>query len=153
VVTTILVVSEFDTSTPDGIIKEEIGISHLIKHHGPATWKMCSQNSRGGLYYDYQVDPDNPTDKPAFRANYPGIGWYYNSEHDIFHPPRPIDRNGHLCNSWTLNTTTGYWDPPIIKPEITQEQVEKNYWICYVWDEILYQKDNNVGWFLGERGL
>ena len=38
-----------------------------------------------------------------FRANYPGAGHYYNSEHDIFHGPRPTDKDGDACNSFTLN--------------------------------------------------
>lgn len=139
VVLTILSMDTIDTMSRDGIEKEEIGITHLIKHHGHENWKQCSYNTRGGVHYDNKTR--EPSGKPGFRANYPAIGWYYNSEYDIFHPAKPEG-----CNSWTLNTTTGYWDPPIIRPHLTDEQVLQNY--CYRWDEELYQSDNTKGWVL-----
>jgi len=134
IVLTILAVDTNDITTPGGIEKEELGIEHLIKHHGHEIWKKCSYNTRAGEH----VNGGTP-----FRANYPGIGWYYNSEYDIFHPPKPEDRE-----SWTLNTTTGLWDPPIPEPELTQEQIDAA--LNYVWDEDAYQADNTQGWVIPE---
>ena len=139
IVLAVLAVDTVDTMTRGGIEKEEIGVAHLVKNHGHECWKQCSYNSRAGVHYDSETG--EPNGKPAFRANYPGIGWYYNSEHDIFHPAKP---EGH--DSWTLNTTTGMWDPPIPKPDETLEQIRAaNY---YTWDEAAYQADNTTGWVL-----
>jgi hypothetical protein len=121
-----------DTMTRGGIEKEEIGVAHLVKHHGHENWKQCSYNTRAGVH----IHGGTP-----LRANYPGIGWYYNSEHDIFHPAKPEG-----CDSWTLNTTTGMWDAPIPQPELTEEQKEAQSY--YIWNETSYQEDNTTGWVL-----
>ena len=142
VVLAVLAMDTIDTMTRGGIEKEEIGVAHLVKHHGHENWKQCSYNTRGGVHYD--AETNEPSGKPGFRANYPGIGWYYSSEHDIFYPPNLEGRD-----SWTLNTTTGYWDPPIPKPDETLEQIRAaNY---YTWDEAAYQADNTTGWVLQTR--
>jgi len=47
-----------------------------------------------------------------FRKNYAGIGYTYDEELDAFIEPRPFP-------SWTLNTQTGKWEPPIAIPEYT----------------------------------
>jgi len=126
------------TMTRGGIEKEEIGIEHLIKHHGHMTWKQCSINTRGGVHYDPETG--EPDGKPALRANHPGIGWYYSSEHDIFYPPQPYP-------SWsTLNTTTGFWEPPIPQPDLPDEDGPLRSF--YTWDEDAYQADNTQGWVL-----
>ena len=139
VVLAVLAMDTVDTMTRGGIEKEEIGVAHLVKHHGHECWKKCSYNTRYGIHYDRETG--EPSGKPGFRANYPGIGWYYNSEHDIFHPAKPEG-----CDSWTLNTTTGMWDAPIPQPELTEEErVAGSY---YRWDESAYQADNTTGWVL-----
>jgi len=140
IVTAVLAVDTIDCMTRGGIEKEEIGLEHLIKHHGHENWKKCSYNTRGGVHYD--AETYEPSGKPGFRANYPGIGWFYNSEHDIFHPAK-------LYASHILNTTTGYWDPPIPKPELSEEEVAAMSY--YRWDEDAYQADNTTGWILETR--
>ena len=133
IVTAVVAVDTIDCMTRGGIEKEEIGLAHLVKHHGHELWKKCSYNTRGG---------EHTGGGTPFRANYPGIGWYYNSEHDIFHPARPYA-------SYTLNTTTGMWDPPIPQPELTEAEVEAMSY--YRWDEDAYQADNTTGWVLETR--
>jgi len=135
VVTAVVAMDTITTMTRGGIEKEEIGLAHLIKHHGHENWKKCSYNTRGGVHSEGGT---------PFRANYPGIGWYYNSEHDIFHPAKPEGRD-----SWTLNTTTGMWDAPIAQPELTEAEVEAMSY--YEWDEAAYQADNTTGWVLQTR--
>lgn len=133
IVTAVVAVDTIDCMTRGGIEKEEIGLAHLVKHHGHELWKKCSYNTRGG---------EHSGGGTPFRANYPGIGWYYNSEHDIFHPARPYA-------SYTLNTTTGMWDAPLPQPELTaEEEVAMSY---YRWDEDAYQADNTTGWVLETR--
>lgn len=139
IVTAVVAMDTIDTMTRGGIEKEEIGLAHLIKHHGHENWKQCSYNSRGGVHYG---EDGTPSGKAAFRANYPGIGWYYNSEHDIFHPARPYA-------SYTLNTTTGMWEAPLPQPELTEEEVAAMSY--YRWDEDAYQADNTTGWVLETR--
>jgi len=137
VVTAVLAMDTIDTMTRGGIEKEEIGVAHLVEHHGHENWKKCSYNTSGGVHREGGT---------PFRANYPGIGWYYNSEHDIFHPARPTDRNEASCNSWTLNTTTGLWAAPLTQPNLTDDEISAGSY--YIWDESDYQADNTTGWIL-----
>ena len=130
IVTAVVAVDTITCMTRGGIEREEIGLAHLIKHHGHELWKKCSYNTYAG---------EHKLGGTPFRANYPGIGWYYNSEHDIFHPAKP-----HA--SWTLNTTTGHWDAPIPEPERTEAEMEAMSY--YTWDEEAYQADNTTGWVL-----
>lgn len=46
----------------------------------------------------------------AFRKNYAGIGYFYDSERDAFIPPRPFE-------SWILDEETCLWEAPIPMPE------------------------------------
>ena len=130
IVTAVVAVDTIDCMTRGGIEREEIGLAHLVRVHGHELWKKCSYNTRGG---------EHTGGGTPFRANYPGIGWYYSSEHDIFHPARPFA-------SYTLNTTTGMWEAPLAQPELTEEQIEARSY--YEWDEAAYQADNTTGWVL-----
>lgn len=147
IVLNVEVVDTIDCMTRGGIEREEIGLEKLQQHSGHMIWKKCSFNTREGVRVDPVTNEVIP-DSVGFRANYPGIGWYYSTEHDLFHPPRPTDEDGDLMNSWTLNTTTGMWDPPIVKPTLTDEQMETT---MYRWDESAHQTDNTTGWVLRDR--
>jgi len=46
----------------------------------------------------------------AFRKNYAGIGYTYDSTRDAFIPPKPF-------NSWILNNETCLWEAPIPRPD------------------------------------
>lgn len=54
-----------------------------------------------------------------FRVRYAGINYTYNRQYDAFIPPQPFP-------SWTLNTTTLDWEPPIPRPTDGK---------FYYWDE------------------
>lgn len=72
----------------------------------PGEWIQTSYNTRGGVHYG----PDgNPDGGEALRANYAGIGYTYNRVNDVFYPPSPYP-------SWVLNQTTWLWDSPIPYP-------------------------------------
>lgn len=46
------------------------------------------------------------------RKNYAGIGYTYNRELDAFIPPKPeADTSVKPAIEYTLNTTTGLWEP------------------------------------------
>ena len=124
--------------TYNGIEKEEIALEYLRKIHGNAgTWVKCSYNTVDGVH-QFGGTP--------LRANFPGGNneddpWYYHSEYDIFYKKQPIG-----CDSWTLNSITGRWEPPLSCPEVTREQVEIGSF--YRWNEDAYQADNTTGWEL-----
>lgn len=54
-----------------------------------------------------------------FRGNFAGIGFSYDETLDAFLPPQPFP-------SWTLDTTTVSWVPPVSPPETE---------IPHEWDE------------------
>ena len=137
-VLTVLSVDTINTMTNGGIEKEEIGVAYLTKHHGHEVWKKCSYNTKENRHM---------LGGTPFRANFPGVDWIYNSTHDIFHPPQPIDKDGEICSSWTLDTVKGVWNPPIVQPTVTNAQKDAGTTL-YQWDESLYKSDNTKGWVL-----
>jgi len=78
----------------------------------PQAWIQCSYNTAEGRHY---------LGGQPLRANYPGPGWIYNRQLDIFHPPKPP-------GTATLNPVTGQWDRP--KPRPTLPNI-------YQWNEEL----------------
>ena len=73
-------------------------------HYGNIREQVCkrtSYNTRGGAHIN---------DGTPFRKNYAGIGFTYDYARDAFIPPQPF-------NSWTLNSDTCLWDPPVAYPE------------------------------------
>ena len=125
VVTRVYVVDDINASD------EAAGVSYLQNLYGHETWKMCSKTG-------------------AFRVFYPGNGCFYDSTNDIFHQSRPLDKDGESCASWTLNTSTGRYDPPITEPDLSREEEEAAK--VWKWDESVYQADSAVpktlGWIL-----
>lgn len=100
---------------------EELGIQHLHHHHG-ADRRWIRTSYRGN-----------------FRGKYAGIGDTYREDLDMFISPQPYP-------SWILNETNGEWEPPVLKPELTEEEIStKSY---YTWVEQLYSSDNTKGWVL-----
>ena len=69
-------------------------------------WVQTSYNTRGGIHYGEDGEPDNKT---PLRKNYAGIGYKYDSDLNAFVPPQPFP-------SWTLNTQSCLWEPPIPMP-------------------------------------
>lgn len=82
----------------------------------PGEWIQTSYNTRGGVHYDQDGNPD---DGVALRYNYAGIGFNYDKEADAFYAPQPFA-------SWILNTDTYLWEAPVAYPEDGQ---------LYNWDE------------------
>ena len=99
-------------------------------------WVQTSYNTRGGVHYDQNNNPDGGV---ALRKNFAGIGFKYDVDRDAFIPPRPFA-------SWTLDEDTCWWKAPIAEPELTEEQ----HWagVYYIWDEDTYQANNSEGWIL-----
>jgi hypothetical protein len=79
-------------------------------------WLQTSYNTRGGIHYGQDGQPD---DGIAIRANYAGIGYTYDSTNDVFYAPQPYP-------SWTISAPTWIWISPVPYPN------DGNY---YVWNE------------------
>lgn len=92
------------------------------------TWVQTSYNTRGGIHYGQDKEPDGGV---ALRGNYAGIGYTYDADNDVFHEKLKPH------NSWTLDTDTWMWKAPITYPD------DGKY---YTWDEDAYQDNNNNGW-------
>ena len=107
IVEAVVFVKNIDTMTDEGVEQESVGVAKLVESTGHSTWKKCSFNTRANVHQ---------LSGTAFRANYPSVGWTYDSTNDIFTEPRPTDKDGDSCTSWTLNTTTGKYDPPSAAP-------------------------------------
>ena len=102
------VVRNEDILDGNGNESEEVGIQFLKSVHGHLTnWLQTSYNNN-------------------FRFRYAGIGMIYDNRHDVFLLPQPYP-------SWTLNTETYLWEPPVSEPELTEEQRDGGS--SYEWNE------------------
>lgn len=99
----------------DGVVSQVI-VADVEYANGDPTLIQCSYNTSMGVHYGQDGQPDGGV---ALRGNYPGEGWWYNEEHDVFTPPKRYD-------SWTLNMETFHYDPPVPMP--TDDKL-------YRWDE------------------
>jgi hypothetical protein len=68
-----------------------------------------------------------------FRGNYAAIGYTYDPVNDVFFTPKPFD-------SWTLNTSTWFYDPPT-PPVLTEEEKELGW--TETWNEETQQWDTH----------
>jgi len=82
----------------------------------PSAWKQTSYNTRGGVHYGADGQPDN---QPALRANYAGIGYTYDATNDVFYAPQPYP-------SWTIASPDWTWQAPTPCPTDSNQ---------YTWDE------------------
>ena len=153
VVERIVVVSDNLTQDENGDESEAVGIAWLQSrgwNESGKYWKQCSFNTRRGQH----ILGGTP-----FRKNFPGRNYVYNASDDSFNPPRPTDKDGESCASFTLNNTTGDWDPPLSRPSddvanaiLEYDAANDRHNITngplktYLWDESLYQSDNTKGW-------
>lgn len=72
----------------------------------PGEWLQTSYNTRGGVHYGQDGEPDGGA---ALRKNYAGIGFTYDNTRDAFIPPQPYA-------SWTLNEDSCLWECPVAYP-------------------------------------
>ena len=106
-------------------------------------WIKTSYNTFEGKHYvpkDHQDWSEESSDQSkALRFRYAGVWMKYDSTNDVFYEQQPF-------SSWTLNTTTWMWDPPLTTPTLTDEEMTAGKY--YEWNESLYQSDNTKGWEL-----
>jgi hypothetical protein len=72
----------------------------------PGQWIQTSYNTRGGVHYGQDGQPDGGV---ALRGNYAGVGYTYDAQNDVFYAPQPF-------TSWALNQTTWLWEAPTPVP-------------------------------------
>jgi hypothetical protein len=98
-----------------GIVEQVIRIDQETLDTGawgnPSDWIQTSYNTYGNQH---------PENRPL-RGNYAGIGYTYDSVHDVFIPPTPFQ-------SWILNSSTWLWETPVPAPQDGKK---------YGWDEAL----------------
>ena len=82
----------------------------------PGEWIQTSYNTRGGVHYGQDGQPDSGV---ALRGNYAGIGYTYDRTNDVFYAPQPFP-------SWTISGPTWTWQAPTPMPEDGKR---------YNWDE------------------
>jgi len=101
-VLSVSVVSNEDCLDENGNESEQVGINFLKTTHGEDTkWKQTSYNNN-------------------MRVRYAGINFTYDELYDAFISPKPFD-------SWTLDTNTLDWVPPVPRPEEDA--------LSYIWNE------------------
>jgi hypothetical protein len=83
-----VIVINNDILLDNGVESEQKGIDFCKSLYGQETnWKQTSYNHN-------------------FRKMFASIGSIYNEEHDFFYFAQPYP-------SWTLNISTGLWEPPV----------------------------------------
>lgn len=96
--------------TINEIEDENVGSNFLnALHKTNNIYKQTSYNTRGGIHYQGDNNTPSIDQSKAFRKNYAGIGYYYDSIRDAFIPPKPF-------SSWTLNEDSCLWDSPVPYP-------------------------------------
>jgi len=91
------------------IEQEQLGVDFINQlYKTNDIWKKTSYNTRGGKYFN--SDNTLGDQSKAFRKNYAGIGYNYDSQRDAFILPKPF-------NSWILNESTCLWESPVAKPD------------------------------------
>tara|TARA_E500000318_G_C3394486_1_gene147303 strand:+ start:181 stop:510 length:330 start_codon:yes stop_codon:yes gene_type:complete len=82
----------------DGVVVEvlnaEAGFFDTYIDSSPGNWIETFKNASGDA---------------SKRYNYAGVGRLYDAQADAFYSAQPFD-------SWTLNTTTYLWEPPVAYP-------------------------------------
>ena len=125
IVTEVITGKDETETAPDGFADWEE--YYLTKRPGQDACKRTSYNTSANTHL---------LGGTAFRGNYAGQGYTYDSSNDVFYQPQPYA-------SWSLDSNW-LWQPPIPYP--SDGDFDKGY----VWNEEAYQADNSTGWDLVE---
>tara|TARA_B100001778_G_scaffold308180_1_gene288759 strand:- start:359 stop:736 length:378 start_codon:yes stop_codon:yes gene_type:complete len=104
------------------VIRAEAEFFNTFVDDSPGEWIQTSYNTHGGVH---------KLGGTPLRKNYANIGGNYDRVNDAFYNQQPFP-------SWTLNSTSYVWEPPITYPTDGKD---------YYWKETLYQSDNTKGWY------
>jgi len=86
---------------------EDNGLESELTERTGDIYKQTSYNTRGGVHYTNNIPSDDQS--KAYRKNFAGIGFTYDSERDAFIPPKPY-------SSWVLNEQSCQWEAPVPRP-------------------------------------
>jgi len=111
-VTQVSVIKNEVIQDSEGVEQDSLATEFLTSLYGTKTYIKCSYNTMNG---------EHLSGGTPLRQNYPGVGWTYDSENDVFIEPKPYD-------SWTLNTTTWLYDPPIAMPAFNPDDPKEYFW-------------------------
>ena len=116
-----------------------VNLRNIVVGIASANTEIEIESQQGGMWTEYY--------KGATQGDYYMV---YNPTYDIWQEPEPKDVLGVACSSWTLNTTTGKYIPPITQPALTL--ANDNDGLHWMWNEAAYQADSGdpktVGWAL-----
>jgi hypothetical protein len=101
------------------VIVAEADFFDTFVDSSPGEWIQTSYNTIEGVHYQPNSRDPSEDQSKAFRKNYAGVGYVFDTERDAFIPPK-------VYNSWTLNEDTCQWDPPTSYPDDGKD---------YIWDE------------------
>jgi hypothetical protein len=109
-----------------GLVGQVIAADQLFINAGhvgdPREWYQTSYNTRGGVHFGQDGQPDGGI---ALRANYAGIGYTLDTNIilgdvvGVFYAPQPFP-------SWTVSEPSWVWAAPVPYPAGTDS---------YMWDE------------------
>jgi len=103
------------------VIVAEADFFNTFVDSSPGTWIKTSYNTRGGIHYEPNSNPPEPSpdQSKSLRANYAGIGYTYDQVNDVFYASQPYP-------SWTISGPAWQWQPPVPYPTDGKN---------YTWDE------------------
>ena len=90
----------------DGLVVQVIVAEQDFIDTLGADWIQTSYNTRGGIHYGQDGEPDGGT---ALRKNFAGVGYNYDATDDFFYSQQ-------FFTSWILDRTTGVWEAPVSYP-------------------------------------
>jgi hypothetical protein len=109
------------------VIKADKSFFDVFVDDSPGEWIKTSYNTFGGTYYIPSESGENhlkekgSDQSKALRYNFACADFNYDHEVDAFYPPQPYP-------SWTLNTETYLWEPPVDYPDDYSS-------VMYIWNE------------------
>lgn len=93
----------------NGIVEQVIVSEQDVINSMSGQWIQTSYNTRGGIHYQPNSNIPSDDQSKALRKNFAGIGMLYDDIRDAFYAPKPF-------NSWILNESTCFWEPPTPRP-------------------------------------
>ena len=144
IVLQVLTLDNNDMLNEAGVATESVGQVYLETHNNWPShlWIQTSYNTESN---------EHKLGGTAFRGNYAGIGFTWDSDNEIFWSPKQYD-------SWTKDIASASWKSPLgDSPNLNSEQQNQNnaksHTWTYIWDESAYQSDNTTGWVLTNFGV
>ena len=122
IVLRVLCLENFVMENEQGDRVEQLGIDFLQNLYGLNTiWMQTSYNTRAGIYYVPGTQDVSPDQSKAFRKNYAGIDYSYDSTRNAFINPKPIvppDQEQYVY--FDEFACLWYFSPP----EVEKQQIE-----------------------------